>query len=716
MRNQLKKKKHALPSRPKLGRRMLAVSAVFIGGLIFMGVRVGAVMYYYGHEYETTILKREDSGEQEIPAQRGAIVDCNQKTLATSVLTYNVVLSPKAILSVAEDKRQIIYEGLAQGTGKDSAAIKKIVEEEVSPTSQYYLLAKNIEAEQAEGMGELGGVSLQKNYVRKYPKGSLAAQVLGYVNTEGQGKYGIEQQYQEYLEGVAGRTFSQYQDEGITTAETQSPQNGATITLTIDTVIQQYIANTMEKYIKMYEPINATCIIMNPNTGAILGMYSYPEYNPETYNNLSEQLGEEAWNALSQQEQSDALNEAWKNHAIQYTYEPGSTFKPLVVATALDEGAVTEKSTFNCGGNISVLDRTINCWKTAGHGLQTLEDVLANSCNVGMIEMTRNMDNNVFYNYVKRFGFGETTGIGLVGEEKGIMHQSLSDVDKATYSMGQSFNVTPLQLITGFSAVINGGYLLNPYLVSDIRSEAGEMLYTGKTSVRRQVISESASKVVTQYLQKVIDDGTGKKAAVTGYDIGGKTGTAQKGDRTSDKYVVSFMGFAPVSRPEVVGLVVFDNLPDETGAAPSAFKEMMENILPYMNIDVSVDAEALENEELGEVPDVAGKDIYTAISSLEQNEFNYDIVGVGNTVTSQYPKAGSSKQSGSTVKLYTSSENVENVVEVPNLIGLTLEEAKTLVDGIFKLQANGSGVVASQIPKAGCKIDKDSKIIVTTSQ
>ena len=708
-----KKKRTTLPPRHKMNGRIFVLLTCFILCFCILIGRVAYIQVVHGAEYKTVIANRLTNGETDIEAQRGAIVDRNNKTLATSVLAYNVVLSPKDVLTLKEEQRLKVYKALSPVVGKTVEELTKLVD--ANPTSGYKVLAKNIATEVGEPLRDLGGVSLVETYIRKYPKETLAAQLLGFFNKEGVGQYGIEQQYEEYLAGVPGRTFSQYQDSRIVTKETQESKTGATVKLTIDEVIQQYVETTMRKYIAQYGATNASATIMNPNTGEIYAMYSYPEFNPNTYNDLSEQIGQAAWDSLSGEKKYEKMNEAWINRSIQYTYEPGSTMKPIFVAAAWDEGIINGSETYNCLGSITVADRNINCWKTSGHGYQTLEDVLANSCNVGMIEISKKMDSEKVLDYMKRFGFGEKTEVNLPGDNAGLLHNKLGPVEKATYSMGQGMTVTPLQLVKAYSAVINGGYLIEPYVVSEVIDTDHSVLYEHERRVLRQVISTETSKKVATYLRKVVESGTGNAAAVSGYDVGGKTGTAEKIGRIDGDYVLSFIGSVPYNNPQVVGLITLDNIPEGTGAPANAFREMMENILPYLEIELSETA-VKDEIKTSSVPDVSNQDIYTAINAMFNNKLDYEIVGVGNTVISQYPKAGETATKGTKVKLYTDTKDATNVIAVPNIMGMTIEEAKKALDGKFVLQGSEKGKITSQIPRGGTKIEKNSQVIVKTTE
>lgn len=716
MKKRKKKKKKVIPySKKRLQRRIFFMTIIFLGTMGVMIGQVARINIKYGEEYQKQTINNMMQREEEIPAQRGAIVDRNHKTLATSVLAYNVQLSPYHILNgnLTEEKQTEIYEKLAVAAGKTAVEIREIVESR--PNSQYYMLIKALDVEAAEELKGLGGVTLKKVYIRKYPKGNLTAQLLGFYNKDNKGQYGIEQYYDEYLTGIPGREFSQYQDLQFITREVQVAKDGGTIELTVDSIIQQYVATTMEKYIKEFSPINATATIMNPNTGEVYAMYSYPSFNPEKYTNLEEELGAQVWNKLSGEQQTAKLNTAWKNHVVQYAYEPGSTFKPMFVAAALEEGIIDGTEIYNCTGSHSISGQTIKCWKAGGHGIQTIEQAIANSCNVAMIEISTKMESAIFLKYIRNYGFGALTNIDLYGEVAGVLHKTLGPVEKATYSIGQGLTVTPIQLLTAFSSVINGGYLVEPYVVEQIKDYNKEIVYSHKKTVKRQVISSSTAKTVADYMKMVVESGTGVQAAVSGYNVAGKTGTAEKLPRGNDKYVISFAGFAPANNPQVVALITFDEVPEKSGAAANAFREMMENILPYLEIELSNNGQG-SNGQTSEVPNVTGMSIYEAVNKLEQKELDYEIVGIGSKVTAQYPKSGVQKTKGTSVKLYTESTDLENIEEVPELIGMTVEEAKALLSGTFNVKGTGNGKIISQVPKAGTKIEKNSQVIVKTGE
>lgn len=718
MRTGIKPKKNdAMISKKRLYRRIFFIILFFITTFGYMGYQVITIKLYHGEDYQKQVLSRMMNKDGLINPQRGSIVDRNNKTLAASMLAYHIILDPKAILELEPSKQDDLCKALSEAVNRSEEAIKNLITN--NPSSRYTILIKNIEAERIDTLKQKGlsGVWFEESFIRKYPKGEFASQLIGFYNRNGEGQYGVEQQYNEDMLGKVGRIFSQLQDSQIITTEIKPAENGATVVLTIDEVIQQYVEAAMIPYVKEYNPIGASAIIMNPNTGEIYGMYSYPNFNPSQYNVLEEQLGKLVWESLSDSEKTERLNKAWKNYNIQNSYEPGSTFKPLIVAAALDESLINQEETYICNGGKVVAEgvNAIRCWKREGHGEQTLQQALANSCNVAMMDIVERMDSGVLLKYMEKYGFGQPTGIGLPGEEKGQLHQKLGPVEKATYSIGQTFTCTPLQLITAFSSIINGGYLMQPYVVSQVTNEKSGILFQEKPTIKRPAITQETSKILVNYLKSVVDEGTGLHAHVSGYSIGGKTGTAQKRPLEDEKYVLSFVGYAPINNPQVIGLIVFDEIPEGTGVPAKAFKDMMTNILPYLEIELA-STEAGEIEQRVQIPDLVDKNIYQGSEALGSVQLDYEIVGVGKTITSQYPNAGTYVPQGTAIKLYVQTQTPGELVQTPDLYGLTIEEAKLLVGDEFLIEGTQRGTIVRQTPRAGHKVEKNSPIIVTTSE
>ncbi len=706
-------KKDNIQFKKRLIRRIFIMNILFCLAMIALIIKVGYIKVTKGAEYEKEVLKTMTDTQRDIKPQRGSIHDRNGKVISTSTITYDLILDPKAISEMGAESQNNTYKLLSDYSKKNIQDIQALVKNNTG--SRYLVFIKQLTSEKMLAIKEknLKGIYFEESFVRSYPKGEFASQVIGFFNKNNEGQYGIEQYYNSYLEGKPGRVFSQLQEEGIVTTEIVSPEDGDTIILTLDEVIQQYVEQTMKKYIEEQNPINAAAIIMNPKTGEIYSMFSYPTFNPTNYFSLEEQLGSDVWEKMTQKEQEELRYQAWKSFNTQIPYEPGSTFKPLLVAEALEEGVISTQDTFECNGSINIAGTSINCWKTSGHGMQTVEEALANSCNVSLIKIGEKISNSLFSSYLKKYGFGEKTGIDLPGEAEGLLHEKGSVVDKATNSIGQNFTCTPLQLITGFSSVINGGYLLKPYMVSQIVDEKGTIVYEKRPTIKRQVISNETSDIVRRYLQSVVKFGTGTTAAIDGYSIAGKTGTAQKHPRSEGKHILSFIGYAPVEDPQVVALVVFDEIPEGTGAPGKAFKEMMEKILPYLEIEPNANIKSEETDNI-EIKDYKSMDLYTAIATIESSRLTYETIGIGKMVKSQHPAPGTKLPQGSLIKLYMTTDNLEAIEEVPDLSGLTIEEAKELVQETFIINGYGGGEIQSQVPAPKYKIEKGSEIIVQT--
>jgi stage V sporulation protein D (sporulation-specific penicillin-binding protein) len=701
--------------RMRLKRRIFVIEFFFIVFLIYLAGQIAHIKIYKGEEYERAVLARRSSSEQEIQALRGTIVDRNAKTLATSTLVYHIIIDPKLLLSSTPEQQQMTYEALAAFSQKPLNEVQEIVE--ANPTARYRIFHKNVLAEEIELLKEnkLVGVWFEEGFIRNYPKKETLAQVLGFYNGTN-GQYGVEQYYNDLLSGISGRVFPEIGEGNLITTQVIPATSGNTLVLTIDEIIQQYVEQAMKNYIERYEPLNAAAIAMNPKTGEIYAMFSYPYFDPASYTNLLEQVGEEAWGKLSSEEKSELLNRAWKNYNIHNPYEPGSTFKPLMVSMAIEEGLLDPNKTYECNGSIQVADTRIRCWHAPGHGIQTWQQVLANSCNPGTIEISQAISNTLFAKYMHLYGFGETTRIDLPGEEIGMIYNEnrLGPVEKATNSMGQTFTATPLQMITAFSALVNGGYLMEPHIVSQVIDSKQSIVYEKNPTIRRQVISEATSYEVRQALEKAVLQGTGSNASVLGYQVGGKTGTAEKLPREDKAYIYSFIGFAPVNDPQIVVLTLFDEIEESTGAPTRVFREMMENILPYMGIPTNTNLQT-PLLDLSVVADVKGKTIYEAHDILSNENLQYELIGSGITVVDQYPAAGTALPKGGSVKLYLQTENLEEVILVPDLMGKNIQEAKELLGEDFILVSNNEvGMIRSQVPKAGVKIEKGNSIIVQT--
>ena len=578
----------------------------------------------------------------------------------------------------------------------------------------------------------LQGISLTPDTKRLYPFGSLAGNVIGFVNANNMGAYGLEASYDDVLSGSTGLTITPTNVNGTPLLFSGGEQmfdaeNGSSLVLTLDTNVQYALEKGLESMLDKYDAANGgTGIVMDVNTGGIVAMASYPNYDPGDFSTIyTEGLQAELDAALAEIQQNrstyeteEAYNQAlanaratiqfkqWRNKCYQDTYEPGSTFKPITLATALEEGVVNMNTTFTCTGSIHVegWGKPINCSKRAGHGTQTLKVATGNSCNPAFVTMGLKIGTEAYYRYLKSFGLMETTGIDLPAEAEGIFANEDSFnsnvVSLAAYSFGQTFNVTPLELIRAQAATINGGYLYTPYLVEQVLDDEGNILSQHETTAVRQVISEETSAKVRECLEWVVSDGGGRNGQVTGYRIGGKTGTA---DKTGTKdVVVSFMCFAPADDPQYIMLLTMDTPSRTTGTAvfggtmvaPVA-SQIMSEILPLLGVEPDYTAEELVGADTT-VPNVVGQTREAAEDRLADLGFTFRTVGDGDTVTDQTPAGGAIVPGNASIILYLGQEKPDTPCTVPNVVGKSASEAnKAITNAGLIMKVTGTTTASS---------------------
>ena len=718
-----------------------------------------------------------------VTASRGTIYDRNGYIMAASATAETVLLSPRDVAAYVKSQEKSIEEArekaaekgqtytapqvrdqvyIARGLSRILGVDQEKIEKWMADTDDAYVIVKK-KVEQAEtdqvrrfmngeidqegneltfvnedgrtvlkenpkkSPTKLQGIWLQPDSKRYYPYSSLAANVLGFVNADNQGGVGLEAKYNDVLEGTAGMTVSAknaagtemlYQFEQYYDAE-----DGHDLVLTLDVEVQSYLEKGIESMLEKFDAANgATGIVMDVNTGAIVGMASYPNYDSNQYGmildttlqealdkslaeiekNRSSYESEEAYQEAVSAARSNAVNTAWRNKCIDSTYEPGSTFKPITLAAALEEGLVNKSSTFNCTGSVKVGKWTIHCSKKAGHGLQSLEVAVGNSCNPAFINIGQRLGGEKFYEYMQAFGLTEPTGVDMIGETKGIVSKTslMNDAASlASYSFGQTFNVTPLELIRAQAACINGGYLYTPYVVEQELDGEGNVVYQHEATPVRQVISEETSTTVRECLEYVVASGTGRNGQVAGYRIGGKTGTADKTAtrNTTKEVVVSFMCFAPADDPQYIMLITMDTPSRNTGVyvsggnmvAPTA-SSIMADILPVLGVEPDYTAEDLAGMDAA-VPNVVGKTAADAKSILESAGFSCRTVGDGETVTDQTPAGGAIVPNNATVVLYLGVEKNNTPRVMPNVVGRTASEAnKVLADAGLIMKVSGA--------------------------
>ena len=707
--------------------------------MILMGVVMFVLLFFRlfdlqitRHEELQSKAVNQQTRRTVVTASRGTIYDTAGNILAISSSAETIILSPLEINNALNDTenpvtwtKDSLAAGLAEILGKDAASIRKRMD---NVKSQYELIQLRADEEVAAKVrayveeNKISGVHLVADTKRYYPYGSLAAQVIGFVGDDNTGLYGLEAYYEEELEGQSGLVISakdQAENDMLYTYEQYfAAKNGSDLTLTLDTTIQYYLEKGLEAMTDKFSAANgASGIVMNAKTGGIMAMASYPNYDLNDFLTVSDQTLQErierGENTLAEMQLLQ-----WRNKALNDTYEPGSTFKILTLSAALEEGVVDKTTTVNCGGSVNISGYTIHCSNKNGHGLQTLVQSVGNSCNPAFINYGLRIGNEKFYKYMRSFGLMNTTGIDLGGEAVGVFaaDSSFTQLDLACYAFGQNFTVTPLTLISAQAACVNGGYLHTPYLVERITDSDGNVTYRHDSTPVRQVISEQTSATVRECLEYVVASGTGKNGQVAGYRIGGKTGTADKG-QTGD-VVVSFLCFAPADDPQVIMLITMDTPSRATGTyvsggnmvAPTASTVMAE-ILPYLGIEPSYSAEELLGMDTT-VPNVIGSTVEQAKEKLKERALSYKIVGDGDAITDQTPAGGAIIPGKSTVILYASAAKPTGKCVVPHLLGKTPSEANTAATaaGLLIRFSGTTGSESSSIRVLSQSIDEGTEV------
>ena len=565
-------------NRRKIWLMFLAVFFV----LMFLGGRLVYLMVFCSEYYGQ---KAEDLHERErdIKAARGRIIDATGKILATnkSVCTISVIHSQI-------DEPEKVIAALQKELGLTEEEVRKRVEK----VSSIERVKTNVDKETGDRIRAYGlsGIKVDEDYKRYYPLDTMASTVLGFTGADNQGILGLEVKYDSYLQGTSGKILTLTDARGIeieNAGETRlEPVNGYDLYISMDSNIQQYCEQAAEKaYIKK-QADEVSVIVMNPQNGEIMAMVNYPEFNLNEPFTLIEEMGADGTESADKKQ--ELLNRMWRNPCISDTYEPGSTFKIITAAAALEEGVVSLTDQFYCPGYKLVEDRRIRCAKTSGHGAETFETGIMNSCNPVFIELGERLGVENYYKYFKQFGLTQKTGIDLPGEAATIMHkqENVGPVELATISFGQSFQITPIQLVTTASSIINGGTRITPHFGVEVRETDGTLVETFSYDKREEICSGETSETMQYLLEKVVSEGGGKNAKIEGYAIGGKTATSQTLPRSEHRYISSFLGFAPADDPKVLVIAIINN-PKGTYyggliAAP-VVKEIMENILPYLD-------------------------------------------------------------------------------------------------------------------------------------
>ena len=632
-----------------------------------------------------------------VTASRGAIYDASGNILAISSTAETIFLSPKEINDALNDEENPVAwtkEVLAAALAKildvsEEGILKKMARTD----SMYEVLKFRVEEDIADQVrqyindNKVKGVYLTTDAKRYYPYGDLAAQVIGFVGVDYTGLFGLEAEYDKELQGRSGLVVTakanQQNDLLYEYSQYFDPENGDELQVTLEATVQYYLEKGMKDMCDAYSPANgATGIVLDVRNGGILAMASFPNYDLNDYATVTDKT------LLEQMERGEldeegAQQKQWRNKALNDTYEPGSTFKILTLSAALEEGLIDKTTSVNCSGSVNISGHTIHCSNKAGHGLQNLEQTVGNSCNPAFISYGLKLGTEKFYQYMRSFGIMSATGVDLGGEATGVFaaDANFTQLDLACYAFGQNFTVTPLALIAAQAACVNGGYLYTPHFAQQITDSDGNVIWQHDDTPVRQVISEETSATVRECLEYVVASGTGKNGQVAGYRIGGKTGTADKGQ--SGDVVVSFLCFAPADDPQIMMLITMDTPSRSTGTYVSGgnmvapySSAIMAEILPYLGIEPSYSAEELMGVDTT-VPNVIGMSVEEAKDRLKERGFACKVEGDGGTITDQTPVGGAIIPGKSTVVLYAGAEKPDKMCTVPSLVGRTAAEANT---------------------------------------
>jgi len=603
-RKKIWKKKFNRLMQKKLVMSFAAIVLVFV----FLIGKITYINAASGDKYTKVVLDQQQYDSRVIPFKRVDIVDRNGTKIATSERIYNVILDAKVMLS---DKK---YEEPTIDVLKSCFDIKEEDIREVlekNPSGRYNIMKKGVDYATAQEFEKIDadnknypnvkGIWLEEDYVRKYPYETLASDVIGFTVDGNVGSNGIEASYNSVLNGTDGREYGYLDDISSVERTVKEPQNGDTVVSTIDVQVQSIVEKHILKFNKSHKnqarkgegSKNTAVIVMNPQNGEILAEASYPNYDLNNPRDLSKYYSEEEIKEMTNEERLDILNNLWNNFCVSGTYEPGSTIKPFTISAGFELGVLTGDETYTCGGMLHIGDHDIHCSNRSGHGPQSLKKSLENSCNVALMHIGNTIGKEEFCRYQRLFGFGEYTGIDLPGEAAtdGLLYtaENMDPASLATNAFGQNFNVTVTQLAAGFCSLINGGDYYEPHIVKRIQDENGNVTENKDPVLARRTISKETSDLIKEYMLGVVEEGTGGDAAVEGYEVGGKTGTAEKLPRGNGKYLVSFIGYAPQENPQVVVYVVIDE-PNAGQQANSGFAvemaaDIMEEIFPYLGVE-----------------------------------------------------------------------------------------------------------------------------------
>lgn len=672
------------------------------------------------------------TSEVSIDARRGRILDRNGVELAVSANVYRVDFDLNSVRQYLKNNSLTnadIAGKIADAVTMEESKVMEKLETKLASGANAgsATLIRRIEKEAADKVNNLNidGVIVSPDTKRYYPKGEFLAHVLGSTNVDGQGLTGVELQYNEHLSGVPGVRISEIErnEENLsyTISNFTEPIDGKDVTLTIDSKIQAIAEKVAEKGLVDNQAKRVSIMVMNPNNGEILAMVNKPDFDP---NNPFD-----GFEDFSGETDGEKLQKMWRNSLVNDTFEPGSIFKVVTMVTALEEGIASESDTFECGGSLQVGSHTIKCWKTSGHGSQILPQILQNSCNVGFMKLGEKIGKETLNEYIKKLGFGKTTGIDLPGEASGIVKktENITESDLATISFGQTNTVTAIQYMQAFNALANGGSLIQPHIMKEVshyNSDDTKVIdETYEPVIFKDVLSDKSTATLRDYLERTVNEGGSNKSYIEGYHIGGKTGTAQKvnsvtGGYESGKYISSMAAMAPVDSPEITAFVSIDE--PSNGAyyagvvtAP-LMKILLTDIFNYMDSEFSEDYNAVVRDVL--IPEIRGKSIEEAKKILKDVNLEYNIEGSGEIVTNTQPYPGYTVKEGSKITIYTGDAVDNNKVSMPDLTGLSVTSAKDVLDDLgIKYSLEGDGFVIDQSIPGGEVITTGSNVRLTLS-
>ena len=724
-------KKKKFKDRALIQKRLTLVVWTIVVVFFILILRLSYIMIVKRDEYSSR-AEEQWTSEVSIDARRGRILDRNGVELAVSANVYRVDFDLNSVRQYLKNNSLTnadIAGKIADAVGMEENKVMEKLETKLASGANAgsATLIRRIEKESADKVNNLNidGVIVSPDTKRYYPKGEFLAHVLGSTNVDGQGLTGVELQYNEYLSGVPGVRISEIErnEENLsyTISNFTEPIDGKDVTLTTDSKIQAIAEKVAEKGLVDNQAKRVSIMVMNPNNGEILAMVNKPDFDP---NNAFD-----GFEDFSGETDGEKLQKMWRNSLVNDTFEPGSIFKVVTMVTALEEGIASESDTFECGGSLQVGSHTIKCWKTSGHGSQILPQILQNSCNVGFMKLGEKIGKETLNEYIKKLGFGKTTGIDLPGEASGIVkkNESITESDLATISFGQTNTVTAIQYMQAFNALANGGSLIQPHILKEVShyDNTGTKIVdeTFEPVISKNVLSAKSTATLRDYLERTVNEGGSNKSYIEGYHIGGKTGTAQKvnsvtGGYESGKYISSMAAMAPIDSPEITAFISIDEPSNGAyyagGVTAPLMKILLTDIFNYMDSEFSEDYNAVARDIL--IPEIRGKSIEEAKKILKDVNLEYNIEGSGESVTNTQPYPGYTVKEGTKITIYTGDAVDNNKVSMPDLTGFSVTSAEDVLDNLgIKYILEGDGFVIDQSIPAGEVITTGSNVRLTLS-